>query len=100
MRWSDYEWARELFESGSSGKSGKKGAKKRNEQLSFDFDAVAGSAGGGGDESGGKAKESAEAPKEQEPPPGSFAARLSKYLDLQQDAARRGKDRKRYDLDR
>ncbi len=103
MRWSDYEWARELFESGSSGASdtsGKKGTKKRDEQLSFDFDAAAGSAKGGDDESSGRAEGGTELPKEHEPQPGSFAARLSRYLDLQQDAARRGKDRKRYGLDR
>lgn len=93
MRLSDYDRARELFESESGGKGGG----KRNRQLSFDFERPSDAEGDKGSDG---AKNDAEASKEQEPPPGSFAARLSRYLDLQQNAARRGRDRKRTDLDK
>lgn len=90
MRSSDYKWAKELFESGSGDKGGNE---KRNKQLSFDFER------GLSDPKGDGAGD-ANASDEPDPPPGSFAARLSRYLDLQQDAARRGNDRKRTDLDK
>jgi len=69
-------------------------------QLSLDFDSADGGSEGGGNQVGGTAGNDADTSKEPEPPLGSFAARLSKYLDLQQDAARKGKDRKRHGLDR
>lgn len=88
MRWSDLEWARGLMESGSSdSKSG------RERQLSFDFER-------GGIDPKGDGADDADASSEPEPPLGSFAARLKRYLDLQQEAARRGKDRKRTGLDK
>lgn len=88
MRWSYLKWARGLMESDSGDrKSG------RDRQLSLDFErGLIDPLGDGAD--------GADAAVEPEPPAGSFAARLKRYLDLQQDAARRGKDRKRTGLDK
>ncbi len=88
MRWSDLKWARGLMESGSGDRE-----KGRERQLSFDFER--GLSDPKGDGAG-----NANASDEPDPPPGSFAARLKRYLDLQQEAARRGKDRKRTGLDK